>query len=101
METAVDLAAQYFANLNVGIHKPEGAFFLWAWFKNLSISCRQLYERLKKRGVIVVPGNYFFFGLTHSHPHADQCLRINYAQEENTVEAAFKIIADEVYKTVD
>ena len=96
MEIAVELARKHFAGLDVALHRPEGAFFLWAWFKNLPISSHQLYQKLKDNGVIVVPGHYFFFGLNQSHPHADQCIRINYAQEKDTVEAAFKTIAQQI-----
>lgn len=100
MEFAVSMARKYFTGLNAAVHVPEGAFFLWVWFKELPISSHRLYQRLKERGVIIVPGNYFFFGLDKSHPHQNQCLRINHAQEKNVVETAFQIIADEVGKVV-
>jgi len=41
------------------IHKPEGAIFLWLWFKDLPISTETLYQRLKQRGVLMVPGHFF------------------------------------------
>ncbi len=100
MDFAVLMARKYFTGLNVGVHVPEGAFFLWVWFKDLPISSHQLYQRLKERGVIIVPGDYFFFGLDRTHPHQNQCLRINYAQEKNVVETAFQIITDEVEKII-
>ena len=100
MEFAVSMARKYFTGLNAAVHVPEGTFFLWVWFKDLPISSHQLYQRLKERGVIIVPGNYFFFGLNRIHPHQNQCLRINHAQERNVVEAAFQIIADEVGKVI-
>jgi valine--pyruvate aminotransferase len=96
METAVALARHYFKDLNIVIHKPEGAFFLWLWFKDLPVPCHRLYQQLKERGVIVVPGHYFFFGCKQPHPHGDQCLRINYAQDRTVVETGFRIIAEEV-----
>ena len=42
------------------IHKAEGAIFIWLWLPDLPITCEELYLRLKLRGVVVVPGNYFF-----------------------------------------
>jgi len=96
MELAVSLARQYFKDLNIAIHRPEGAFFLWLWLRDLPVGCHELYQRLKARGVVVVPGHYFFFGLKKPHPHQDQCLRINYAQDEAVVETGFRIIAEEV-----
>lgn len=100
MEIAVSLARHYFSGLKVTAHKPEGAFFLWLRFEDLPVSCHQLYHRLKERKVIVVPGNYFFFGLDQKHPHQDKCLRVNHAQDREIIETAFEIIADEVKKMI-
>ena len=82
--------------LDFHVHKPEGAFFLWLWFPELPITDGELYERLKKRGVLVVPGNYFFPGLKETWPHKNECIRINYSQDSQTVTAGIKIIAEEV-----
>ncbi len=78
------------------VHKPEGAFFLWLWFPELPITDSELYERLKKRGVLVVPGNYFFPGLKETWRHKNECIRVNYSQDTETVTAGIKIIAEEV-----
>ncbi|MEP5766003.1 MAG: valine--pyruvate transaminase [Halieaceae bacterium] len=80
------------------IHKPEGAIFLWLWFEDLPISSRELYERLKARGVLVVPGQDFFVGLTEDWPHQHECIRVSYAQDSDTVQAGVKLIAEEVEK---
>jgi len=78
------------------VHKPEGAFFLWLWFPNLPITNSELYQRLKARGVLIVPGHYFFPGLKEKWQHKNECIRVNYSQEKETVAAGVKIIADEV-----
>ena len=78
------------------VHKPEGAFFLWLWFPNLPITNSELYQRLKARGVLIVPGHYFFPGLKEKWQHKNECIRVNYSQETETVAAGVKIIADEV-----
>jgi len=78
------------------VHKPEGAFFLWLWFPNLPITNSELYERLKARGVLIVPGHYFFPGLKGKWQHKNECIRVNYSQDKETVAAGIKIIADEV-----
>ena len=78
------------------IHRPEGAFFLWLWFPGLPITDEELYQRLKKKGIIIVPGHYFFPGLTKSWPHKNECIRINYSQDAQTVSAGIKLIAEEV-----
>ncbi|ART80520.1 valine--pyruvate transaminase [Oceanisphaera avium] len=80
------------------IHKPEGALFLWLWFEDLPIHCQELYERLKKKGLLVVPGHYFFPGIEDEHwAHSKQCIRLNYAQPEEDVQAGIKILAEEIY----
>lgn len=82
------------------IHRSEGALFLWLWFEGLPISAKELYQRLKKRGVLVVPGEYFFFGLPEGLPfkHAEECLRVSYTMDEVTVREGIEIIGDEVRK---
>ena len=93
---AVDCLHRTMKGLNYRIHKPEGAFFLWLWLPDLSITTLELYQRLKQRGVIVVPGEYFFPGMDEPWDHKHQCLRINYAQPADKVEKGFQRIADEI-----
>ena len=78
------------------VHKPEGAFFLWLWFPNLPITNSELYQRLKARGVLIVPGHYFFPGIKEKWQHKNECIRVNYSQNAKTVADGIKIIADEV-----
>ncbi len=80
------------------VHRSEGALFLWLWFPGLGISSRDLYERLKARGVLVVPGHYFFFGDEGGPPwpHRDQCIRVTYTMSEHTVRDGLRVIAEEV-----
>lgn len=80
------------------IHKPEGAIFLWLWFPDLPITTETLYQRLKKRGVLMVPGHYFFPGLEHEWPHTHQCMRMNYVPEPDKIEQGIKILAEELEK---
>ncbi|MEZ5299852.1 MAG: valine--pyruvate transaminase [Verrucomicrobiales bacterium] len=81
------------------IHRSEGAFFLWLWFEGMQITSRELYARLKKRGVIVVPGEYFFFGMDAQHDdwrHRHECIRMSFAMAEDDVREGIRIIAEEV-----
>ncbi|EMJ3186497.1 TPA: valine--pyruvate transaminase [Yersinia enterocolitica] len=78
------------------IHKPEGAIFLWLWFKDLPISTELLYQRLKKRGVLMVPGHYFFPGLEYDWPHTHQCMRMNYVPAPEDIEKGVAILAEEI-----
>ena len=76
------------------IHKPEGALFLWLWFEGLPIHSQELYERLKQRGLIVVPGHYFFPGITDPEwRNQYECLRLNYAQDASQVQKGIAILS--------
>jgi len=85
-----------FQGVDFHVHKPEGAFFLWLWFPELPITCLELYQRLKERGVLVVPGHYFYPGLKEKWRHQDECIRVNYSPDTETVADGVKMIAEEV-----
>lgn len=93
---AVDLFRAELKGLPYHIHRPEGAIFLWLWFEGLPISSQELYERLKGRGVLVVPGHNFFPGMGSEWRHQQECIRVSYAQDGKTVAQGIKIIAEEV-----
>ncbi|WP_105902975.1 valine--pyruvate transaminase [Vibrio gangliei] len=100
---AVELLQAAIPDPRFKIHKPEGAIFLWLWFDELPITTMELYQRLKARGVLIVPGEYFFFGQDASDDgkpwqHAHQCLRMNYVQKEQDMQRGIEIIAEEVNK---
>jgi valine--pyruvate aminotransferase len=97
-QAVLELVYKEFDGVNYHVHKPEGAFFLWLWFPDLPITSRELYLRLKDRGVVIVPGHYFFPGLTEDWPHKNECIRVNYSQDAETVSAGIKIIAQQVKK---
>jgi len=86
------------AGVDWALHAGEGAFFHWLWLRGLRVTSRELYQRLKARKVLVVPGEYFFFGLDHGWPHRHECLRISYSQPEEVVREGLAIIADEAAK---
>lgn len=95
---AVELLQQAITDERFRIHKPEGAMFLWLWFDELPITTMELYKRLKARGVLIVPGEYFFIGQEDEWDHAHQCLRMNYVQDDEMMQKGIKIIAEEVEK---
>jgi valine--pyruvate aminotransferase len=78
------------------VHECEGAFFLWLWFPKLPITDRELYSRLKRHGLLVVPGSYFFPGLQAPWDHASQCIRITYSADPESVRRGMAILAAEV-----
>ncbi|MBY7860676.1 valine--pyruvate transaminase [Vibrio fluvialis] len=97
-QRAVELLQQAIDDPRFRIHKPEGAIFLWLWFDELPITTMELYRRLKARGVLIVPGEYFFIGQREDWAHAHQCLRMNYVQSDDAMQQGIAIIAEEVQK---
>ncbi|OHB54942.1 MAG: valine--pyruvate transaminase, partial [Planctomycetes bacterium RBG_13_44_8b] len=92
---AVRQLSEQLNGIDYHIHKPEGTFFLWLWFRNLPVTDVELYRRLKEKGVLIVPGRYFFPGLKEKWRHKQECIRINYSQDEETVCKGLEIIANE------
>ena len=95
---------KYFKDCDYSIHKSEGAIFLWLLLNDLTIPAKEFYHRLKEKGVIVVPGEYFFFGNApdgslpkyEEHPHYTKCIRMNYSRPEKEVEQGIRLMF-EVY----
>jgi len=94
--TALDICADALDGLPWRVHRSEGAIFLWLWFQGLPIPAQRLYERLKARGVLVIPGNHFGPGLARDWPHLEECIRVSYAQPDAVLQAGFAAIADEL-----
>ena len=94
VERVVELMGQCFKGIPYRIHKPEGAIFLWLWFDGLPIDSQALYQRLKARGVLVVPGHHFFPGLDQAWPHRQACIRVSYAQPMEKIIQGIHIMAD-------
>ena len=84
------------AGLPYRLHEPEGAFFAWLWLPDLPVSTREMYRRLKQRGLVVVPGEYFFYALEHEHRHHHECLRLTYTQPFERISQGISILADEI-----
>ncbi|MFT7374153.1 MAG: valine--pyruvate aminotransferase, partial [Oleiphilaceae bacterium] len=95
-QDALALAQDVFSDMPIYIHKPEGAFFLWLWFKDLPISSKVLYQRLKARKVFIIPGEDFFIGMDEDWSHQRECIRINYASPEDQLKRGLIIIREEL-----
>lgn len=96
-ELAVRLLREAIPDPRFHIHKPEGALFLWLWFEGLPIHCADLYQRLKDKNLLIVPGHYFFPGIDDPNwRHSQECIRLNYAQSEDLVRRGIAILAEEI-----
>ena len=78
--------------MSVYLHKVEGAFFMWLWFKDAKITSETLYQKLKEQDVYVIPGHNFFIGIDDSWAHKHECIRINYATDEATLRKGLQTI---------
>jgi valine--pyruvate aminotransferase len=87
---------EFFAGTGYRVHRPEGALFLWLWFPGLPISSDELYRRLKARDVLVLSGHHFFPGLDEEWQHRNECIRVTYSQDSESVHKGISIIAEEV-----
>ncbi len=96
-QRAIALLHKELAGVDYYIHKAEGAIFLWLWFPGLPVTSQELYRRLKQRGVLIIPGQYFFPGLDDDPwPHKQECIRMTYSMDDDVVRDGMKIIAEEV-----
>lgn len=94
---AVRLLKHEFQDLPVKIHKPEGAMFLWVWFKDLPVSTQVLYEKLKEKGTLIIPSEHFFVGLdTNHYRHAHECIRLSVAQPDEVLQKGIGMIGEVV-----
>jgi valine--pyruvate aminotransferase len=100
-DLALQAAAEVFGDdIDWAVHRSEGALFLWFRFPGLAITSKELYHRLKQRGVLVIPGEYFFYGLDDTRwRHRKECIRVSYAMEEAVVRDGLRAIATEVRQT--
>jgi valine--pyruvate aminotransferase len=96
---ALDAMQRAIAGLPCRVHRPEGAMFLWLWCAAVPGGAHALYERLKARGVLVVPGREFFPGLAQPWAHSEECIRVSYAQDEARVQQGIAIIGDELRRS--
>lgn len=78
------------------LHRGEGAIFAWLWLKDLPMTDWELYQELKKVGVIVVPGSTFFPGLKEDWQHKHQCLRISLTGSDEEIALGMQRLAKAV-----
>ncbi len=96
-DAALSAVEEFFPNdAPYAFHESGGAMFLWLWLRGSRRTSREIYEALKARGVLVVPGEYFFFGLPDEWHHRHECVRISFAMDDGQVREGLRIIADEI-----
>lgn len=98
VDYAIMLLKKALGDTPMKIHQPEGAIFLWLWFPDLPISTMTLYQQLKAAGTIILPGEFFFPGIEDvaNYRHAHECIRMSYAQSDETLEKGIAQIGEMV-----
>jgi valine--pyruvate aminotransferase len=67
----------------------------------MAIDDWELYQHLKRVGIIVVPGSSFFPGLRENWRHKNQCIRISLTATDRELVMAMERLAkvvDQVYQ---
>ena len=75
------------------LHYFEGTIFAWLWLKDLPMTDWEFYQKLKRVGVIVVPGSSFFPGLEVEWPHKQQCIRISLTASDEDIKEGMERLA--------
>ncbi len=96
LETTLDRAMP--KDLPWFLHRGEGAIFAWMWFQDLPMTDWELYQELKKVGVIAVPGSSFFPGLREDWKHKHECIRLSLTASDEAIEIGMERLAKVVEK---
>ncbi|ARV57488.1 valine--pyruvate transaminase [Nostocales cyanobacterium HT-58-2] len=75
------------------LHRGEGGIFAWLWLQDLPITDWELYQELKRVGVIVVPGSTFFPGLEEEWEHKQQCVRVSLTGSDEEIATGMQRLA--------
>jgi valine--pyruvate aminotransferase len=73
------------------------------WFQDLPMTDWELYQELKKVGVIAVPGSSFFPGLREDWKHKHECIRLSLTASDEAIEMGMERLAkvvEEVFQGV-
>ncbi len=102
VQVAVKAVQESMQDLPVYIHQPEGAIFLWLWFKGLPIDSDELYRRLKEQNVLIIAGQHFFPGIDdRDWAHQYECIRVSYVADEETLKKGIRKISEVVRATFE
>lgn len=80
--------------MNYKIHESEGAFFLWIQFAGLRKKISELYPLLKEKGVIIVPGKYFYPVTKSGDNYGEDSIRMSFAREDSEIQEGIRKIGE-------
>lgn len=71
------------ASVDWRLHANDGGMFAWIWVNEDWFDDLALYQYLKKQGVFIAPGRYFFTAKLRDSRHNSQCFRISLSPDED------------------
>ncbi|TGL34220.1 pyridoxal phosphate-dependent aminotransferase [Leptospira koniambonensis] len=80
--------------LKYRIHESEGAFFLWVQFAGLRKKISEIYPLLKEKGVIIVPGKYFYPVTNSGEGFGEDSIRMSFAREDSEIQEGIRKIGE-------
>ncbi|TGM97483.1 pyridoxal phosphate-dependent aminotransferase [Leptospira dzoumogneensis] len=80
--------------LKYRIHESEGAFFLWVQFAGLRKKISEIYPLLKEKGVIIVPGKYFYPVTRNRDSYGEDSIRMSFAREDSEIQEGIRKIGE-------
>lgn len=72
------------------LHVGQGGMFAWLWINEPWFDDGELYQMLKLKKVIVVPGRHFFTESEAMGQHGTQCVRISVTPHESEIRAGLE-----------
>jgi len=82
--------------LNWYLHRVEGSLFAWLWINTHEMYDLEMYQNLKSRNLLCVPGSTFFPGLREEFPHKHKCLRFSMTAPDEDLKAGAVALAAEL-----
>jgi valine--pyruvate aminotransferase len=88
-------------DLNWYLHRVEGSLFAWLWVETQQMHDLEMYQQLKERSLLCVPGSTFFPGLREEFPHKHRCLRFSMTAPDEDLVTAAAVLAAELQSHVN
>jgi valine--pyruvate aminotransferase len=85
------------SSVNWRLHPSEGGMFCWLWIDHDWFDDLRLYDELKQKKVLIVPGRHFFvapFRTSFLATHGTRCIRLSVSADESIVGEGIYRIAE-------
>ena len=75
-------------SMNWRLHSSDGGLFCWIWIDEEWFNDVEMYQALKRRKVLIVPGRHFFTGAADTpflRRHGTRCIRLSLTPDEGVI----------------